>query len=315
MEYYEELWYLRHPNKWTDINRLASQYLRMFLDKLTSTFTYKFDEDGIYKEFDAYAYETIAHLEGKVLSVNIPGRGVMAIPNSYQYGVSPYSSTSMYMRFKESGFANADLPSMRDLTDLNSVLMYNTPSSFRPVEILAKLADTLAHIDTSLKIACINSRMTGVFSVENNQQKASAEEFYKALERGEYAVITGSTIMQKLEYLPTADVKSSVMSELIESRNNTLRYALRFCSLKISKDKSEAVLSNESEDESSFLDANVDVLFRQRKRACEEMTELFGEKIEVEINEIYRKKGNERKAVELDKEKTVEIEREGDIND
>lgn len=278
----EKVFYLQeHPAD--EISKLSSQYLKMFMDLLTGKFKYTYDKNVSYRNLDMVSFETSLNFEGQAL-LAMTEDGVMAIPWSYQYGVSPTSNQPFYHRFTDAGFANPVLRSKQNLTiGENCVVCYNTPSTWQPIITLADMADTMAHIDLSLKIAVINGRMTGVFEVENDNQKTAVEDFYAKIRVGKPAVITGSHMMSHVNYLPQVDSKAQTITELINARNNVLRYALRFCSLKISKDKAEAVLSNESEDEQSFLDANIEYMLNNRREACRQATEIFEQSIRVDI--------------------------------
>lgn len=306
-EFWEELAKIREESKGDyRLRVLSDSYLRFLYDRITSLFKYNHSIEG----FDEFALETIAMTEGRCGIFDIQEKGLYAIPLSYQYGVDTYTNLPLYRRFEETGYANAYLGSRQGyVINEDMVMLYNTPSEFTMYPLLTEAAITLAHIDISLRSLLINGRMTGVFIAENQVQIRTVEEMYKKLEYGVNGIITGDNILQTLKYIPTEVSHGNSIENVISARNNQLRYILRLCGFTMDKDKSQAILSNEAEDEDRLLVNILEVMLSQRKKMCENIYRVFEKEITVTCPYLDRLLVNQKNNEEQEEQE------EGVIND
>lgn len=278
-----------------DLTRLIEDYRVQLLDKCRNIFVYK----NVPESLDVDELERMLILTGFCV-VGKVGEDLRAIPWGYLYGVDPYND-----QFPNAGYSNPIWGSGDYVVGKNCVVVRNTKSYYDFTNSIDKYATILADIDISLDMTIVNTRMPFAMSAMNAAQKKSLEEFYDRLRNGKYAIFEGENLVEEFRTFQLEHPTNQNLTNLITTKMNTIRMFLKEIGVSMSKDKTQAVLSDEVETDDQHLMVNVDVLLKSREKGIAEINKIFGTNIEVSLNPVFdhQKISNEP------------LVKEGDINE
>lgn len=286
MQVYDLINFMKKNNKTTsndlDVNRLKDTYLRFFINLATNVFEYENIPYGL----DTKALETIL-LSGNGLITKDNKLGIIVVPFSYEYGVDIYSCVQYYQRFDYAGFANPVINSSELEINKDCYIARDTDSSMHMIDLLEKSALILAHIDVSIMSVIINSRMQGFFSCDDDKTTKAVEKYYEKLRKGDYGVIQydENLLYDKLKYVPFQTQHNTSLQELINAKNNEMRSTLRLLGISMSKDKSQAILSDEVDTDLTMYEFCIDSRLQTRLEMCEWINEKYNVNLSCKIND------------------------------
>ena len=267
-----------------DINicTLKDTYLRFFINLAINVFQYENIPVGL----DTKALETML-LSNNALIKKDDKNGILAIPYSYEYGVDLYSCLQYYQRFDYAGFANPVISDYNLEINKDCYIARDTESSLHMINLLEKSAIILAHIDISIMCVIINSRMQGFFSCDDDKTVKAVEKYYEKLKKGDYGVIQSdeNVLYDRLKYVPFQTQHNTSLQELINAKNNEMRSTLRLLGISMSKDKSQAILSDEVDTDLTMYEFTIDARLQTRIDMCNWINSTYGENLICKINE------------------------------
>lgn len=290
-----------------DINCMINFYKRNFLSLISNAFVYR----GQPEYMDMGAYDMMLLVLSECITVEKDEK-IYHLPSPYQYDVDEYSNLPYYTRWNKAGVMNIGIDYNKDDLRINEncVISRNTSTNADAYSLISTMAVILAHIDKSIESMLIWTRANGMFTVSNDKEKEEVNIFYENLRKGKYsATKKGENFMEQgIAYIPTtAGTSSTKVTDLITLKSNVMRSALRMLGLNMSKDKSEAVLSDETESDYQLPECSLDTMLNERKKNLELINKIFGTSIEVSINPKYLRK--EESEVEKDNELSTFFDR------
>lgn len=203
---------------------------------------------------------------------------IAVLENANLYGVTPYVDD-----FDKVTFANP----VWDSREYNSNEFVAIRSGYNYMvldDFIRQFALLLTDIHISLSMCVVNTRAFEVFTCENETQKKSFEKFYSNLRVGQFSVIDGNNIIEKVSNLPKSPTNNATISELINAYSNTWRMIFKTFGLNYSKEKAESVLSDEANSDEPSLRAFIDCIFSTLEDGIKEVNEKFNYNIVVDYN-------------------------------
>ena len=168
------------------------------------------------------------------------------------------------------------------------VVIYNDDLMTSLVPFVNRYANLLAHADLSLQIALINSRSMGALVAPNSVVAESIKEWYNALKKGKMLAILDDESMETLASAKgTRSVTDSypstnTIADFYTAQQNILKSFYNDLGVKYTTEKKERLITDEVNSDSDMLLINVNAMFENRKKACEDMKKIFG--IDVTVN-------------------------------
>lgn len=162
-------------------------------------------------------------------------------------------------------------------------------------------AMTLAHCDVSIICELVNTRANKTFSAKNKSVAKTVTEWYNNLFNGKMSSIMDDYTCA-LESFDNR-TNSTNLLQLMETRQNTLRNFYNDIGIKTAYDKKERMNVEETALDDGLLLINISDMFDFRKKACEEVSAMFGESWSV------------KKSIEYVSRETLESEENNDTND
>ena len=155
------------------------------------------------------------------------------------------------------------------------------------INLLEKSAIILSHIDISIMCVIINSRLQGFFSCDDDKTVKAVEKYYEKLKKGDYGVIQSdeNLLYDRLKYVPFQTQHNTSLQELINAKNNEMRSTLRLLGISMSKDKSQAILSDEVDTDLTMYEFTIDARLQTRIDMCNWINSTYGENLTCKINE------------------------------
>lgn len=285
MELYDIINYIKSMEKRgrKDIRMSRDELIDTYTRFLSSIASSRYVYRNVPGTLDIKALE-IMLLYSDVIITSDP---IAVYPNSFQYDVTEYSNVYLYQRFKDAGYTTAIDSDTNMEIGKDCFIIRHDETSTRLIQFINKSAVTLADLDISLDMAIINQRMTGVFRTADDKSKESINDFYKLLLNGAYGIIDSSSegIFDKTNYTPFGQYGSNTIKDILLAKNNELRNVLKYLGIRSSKDKAEAVLSDESDMDNMLLSMTLDVGLESRRRTLRELNRVRGTDIECDINQ------------------------------
>lgn len=179
-------------------------------------------------------------------------------------------------------------------------------------QLIARYSHLLAANDISINIAQVTTRIPFMLTAETQTEIDSAKAFIKQAEEGQLAVVKSSAFNNGVSPQRTAsDSSAGYIKTLIELH--------QYLKAQLANDlgvgsnynmKRERLTTAESENDSPYLLTMVDEMLEFRKKACDEVNEMFGANWSVELNSAWKleniKQTNESMSSQLDNPEETE---------
>ena len=195
-----------------------------------------------------------------------------------------------------------------------SAVLIRNNSSLLPTSILIdRYANLLAHAELSLQAILINSRTTGILAARDDKQRNAIMEFYAALEDGRTMAIVDDMGLDSLigseglRMIATQYPSSTHILDFWQARQNLYKEFLAEIGISKATDKRERLISDEVAQDQPLYEFSLDDMLRCRQQGAEEMNDLFGLSVSVNVNEAIK--------VNAEEVTTNEAERAGDRSD
>lgn len=178
--------------------------------------------------------------------------------------------------------------------------------------LFEKHATMLNENNVSRVLAEYNSRISDLLAAEDDRTKASAELFLKRIKDGSLGVISSNALLDSFKaYRQTAGSNTTLLP-LIEHHQYIKSEWLSDIGLDSNwNGKREAVNSAETALNKDYLMPLIDQMLLQRRKALQEIEDLFGYHITVRLSSSWAVNADEEEA-ELEK---LENEAEGGVED
>lgn len=161
-------------------------------------------------------------------------------------------------------------------------------------EINSFYAGLLAEAYTTLRLQLINLRAPVIVKTDDDDTKASADEYFKALEEGDLkSFLSKNTIEDLAEGASGIDYTNRGQSH-VKDTMELIQYLHAQWNIAIGLNdnynmKREAINSTEVDSNTEPLMTWVDAQLESRKKGIEEINAMFGTEIEVELGDDWRR--------------------------
>ena len=178
----------------------------------------------------------------------------------------------------------------------NGVVVYNTMTDkFYPDTFVSGLytlihqtATLLADNIVSINANQINSRVQAFFTADSEAQAASAEVILKKIYAGQPYQVLRSDLVDKLGVNPIATANtSSNIAELVQLHNYIIGNFFQSIGIKSNNIRKNAhVLQAEIDSQDEYLQVSIMELLTSWQKGFDEVNELYGKDIRVELNPV-----------------------------
>lgn len=175
-------------------------------------------------------------------------------------------------------------------TDAKAVICRDNPTMYPYISYIATYAIRIADIMRSIDVAAKKLKVP-YFIVAEQAQISTIEEILNQVEGNEEKVVmSNATNPNAFDVKPT-QVRGELLTSLWETLDNTearLRAILGIESAP-NQDKKERLITDEVNSNNMFTDANLRLCLRQRKIFCENVNEMWGLDISVDVAEHMKR--------------------------
>lgn len=264
-----------------EVDRGYKYWTRVLTEKCLGMFTYTGLPDSLPSE----------QIELRLITT-----GIACIFKHSKYGLcTSYGSpvgVDQYYRPLTFTYAQPRLGSKNLELHKEAVLIYNETVDYSGhrglLDLIRRYARMLADIDSSINICTVNLRATNLVTAKNKIVAKTIDESMKKMRLGEYITINQDSILDCMStYSFGSDGKNSNVSELLLARESTLRSFLSEIGIKLSRDKKERQIVDEVQSDNQVLTVNTSDMLFQRKKGIDEVNDLFGYNITVELSPEY----------------------------
>ena len=279
--------------KGIDKDMLLSSYIRYYLARLQSMFTY----EGLPDTIPAKWLENYLLVNGSCVFIKtdkgliVTRAGIGGKPDEY-YIPTECIVTNPYIQAEYNKVYTRDV---------DCVLMVNDTYAQGILPLLKKYCSMLVENDITMNIADIMSRASIIISALDDKTKDSAELFLKRLFDGHLGVIGESEFV-----ISNQDKALSIsrMSGADQTITNMIEYhqylkASLYNELGLNSNynmKRESINSGESQLNDDMLHPLIDTMLREREEGLKRVNEMFGTNISVKFNSAWAVNEREEQA-------------------
>lgn len=168
-------------------------------------------------------------------------------------------------------------------------VLYDNSARFNKNAIIERTAMKLARTESTIDIILTNNNGTEPLLAKNNNIAESIKKIFEERKKGNLYVPVNEDIIDVIaESVKVIESSKNPnipdVNQLLILYNNQLRQFYRDFGILITKDKSQAVLSDETENDSIYTNNILNDSLDMRKKWCEEMNKKYGLNISVEIS-------------------------------
>ena len=207
---------------------------------------------------------------------------------------SKYDNITWNFEPSKSLIVNPALEGLKEKYDLNKdcVMLRNDKLCLGLYIILEKNAIDIANTDTSLRYAQFNTRFKTLFTSDDDNTKDSLDLLITKIWNGKapVAIVSQDLYKKSVEGIAYNTTANNDIGSLIQLKQYQL--AQFFIELGINANynmKKESVSADEFRMNDDALLPLIDQMLECRKEACEQINNLFGLKISVELNSAWLK--------------------------
>lgn len=194
--------------------------------------------------------------------------------------------------------------------DKDCVLMLSDSLMQGLLPMFERYAYQLSENDITIRIADINMRLTNLISAADDKTKNSAIEYIREIEKGNLGVVAENTFLGGINLQNNQGVSSNYISQLLELQQYLKSGWYTDLGLQSNYNmKRESLNSAETTMDREILYPLVDDMLNQRRIALEQVNEMFGTNITVELNSSWRHDDeiNETDVVTVKTDETEEV--------
>lgn len=173
----------------------------------------------------------------------------------------------------------------------DNVILFENSSRLDLMEIIRRYAEKLSRIESTIDIILTNNNGTDTIIAKNQNVADAIKKIYEGRQEGKIFIATSDEIVDILGdgykvIESNKKINIPTITELLTAYNNTFRLFMREIGISVSKDKSQAILSDETFNENIFPRFILNDCLEVRKNWCEKMNSKYDLDISVELNPI-----------------------------
>lgn len=177
---------------------------------------------------------------------------------------------------------------------VDGIVMPNDSMFFGLLPMFQRYASMLVENDISMYMADINARTQTHIAAGDDKTKIAAEKYMSDLEAGELSVIANNAFLDALKAWPSVSSGGSKITELIEYHQYLKAGWYNELGLNANYNmKRERIGDSEVSLNSDSLYPLVDDMLRCRQEAIEQVNQMFGTNIKVELSSVWKAKNDE----------------------
>lgn len=171
---------------------------------------------------------------------------------------------------------------------------YYTPSIFHLITYAEKLSDASRAIDVHLQ-----SLKRARFIIADEREVLTIKNAYREVEDNADIVI-GSKVIDPDRTKLLNENSTSKLKEMWEHRNNLWAEILSFMGIdSVPHEKKERLLTQEIESANAVTEHNIEIMLKERKKACDLINAKYGLDIDVELNLVKESDYEDSKGGEI----------------
>ena len=268
-------------------NNIYEHLFALWKKRLHDDLVRRFEYGGVPDGIPPYAIEDYLTSNGQCGMVREVDGDRFHLVLGSPCGVTPYPYEFRQYVYQIVGDDTFSYETPSDL-GVNVVMLRNTYSLSSELSLLEYYADLLTQTDITYRQALINLRTPSIFHTSDSKAGKAVKEFMDSVEVGKNTTITNDSIVKSVTQAEFYKPNSSIIQELLNARNNILRRYYMEIGLVSSKDKSQAVLSDEMFSDYQVPASALSEALKQREENVKAINDAFGLNMSVRLAKPYQ---------------------------
>ena len=190
---------------------------------------------------------------------------------------------------------------------VDGVLISNDTMRRGVIPVIGKYAGLLTENTITMRIADIMARLTNIMSGSDDETIESAKEYLRQVEEGNLGVIEEQPFLEDLKVQAAATTGNTRMTDLIEVDNYLKASLYSELGLRMNDNmKRESISKAEGDLGDDVIQPLINNMLECRQKACDEINEMFGTNITVELAGPWKRNEDERDLIIEQMESEVE---------
>lgn len=207
---------------------------------------------------------------------------LVAVPCT-KYGVGLYPNYEPLAQYCTPLIQGTNLVVGKDI-----VVIKNNSYQISCDEIVKRYARQLADFDATINILTSNTRIPVLPSFDNEESAESYKAVMIANRLGQVDTVLDKSFIQKGSFTPFANMTTTAkINDVVSARNEILRTFLSEIGITSANDKRERMVVDEVNVNSQMLLFNVADMLECRKNAVDDINNLYGTNIVVDLSDEY----------------------------
>ena len=260
-----------------------------YIDFLMSLLGARYIWNGLPNTCDAYLLEEMLVREGAVVDYVDKNGNIWLQPlNAYGVGVYPDRPPHGIIA---NPILGSHTYSIEWFDSKGKAVCFENPTHYTPFLDVVRTAKKLSRTDSTTDIMMINNNGADIVLAQNERIKKAIDKVYEQRCEGKITVEVSNDIINVLGQSwaligeKTANYTIKI-PELMSAYNNQLRQFCQRMGIILPKDKSQAILTDESENDNTLPLYVLSQGLECRKKFVEKFNQVHNSNVTVEINQI-----------------------------
>lgn len=264
-----------------DKTRYINNHIKYMLDRTHSMFKY----ENLPAEVDERMLELMLQTQGSVFFTKVNDK-------YYVFRAGLGGEPDPYYRPTLAVVANPALKLSKSYEiGKDGILCLNDTMLVGLIPLFSLYGSLLAENLISMRCALINNRQSSIITANTDAGKQSAELYQKRLIEGKMSVIADKGLEEGVRINPARVANDNALTSLIEHQQYLKASEWNEIGINANYNmKRESITSSESDLNNESLFPTIDAMLECRKKWVEEVNELFGLDISVDLSSVWKHK-------------------------
>lgn len=270
---------------------------------LMNVASYAFKWEGLPDTCNERFLELALLTRGVACIANDPELGFLSLFASPDDGLNIYGEFGKIFATGMNGYNKAYLTYVEGLDNsmANAVICRDNNMMIPYVNYIIRATDRLMSAERSLDVA--SKKLKNPYFITCDQtQEASVKKILNDIDDNADSVIGSKTVMPDMFKVFPTNVDTSTLKVLWEHYNNVDNQIRTLLGVNNNNatGKRERLLTDEINANNEVTDINIDMRLEQRKKFCEQVNELFGLNISVDLRSAFKEENDEVQEIQPD---------------
>lgn len=240
----------------------------------------RFKWENLPTGLDSETLELMLLEKGQVFCYKLKGGGIVILPCSPTTDINVYGLYSQYNIMGYNGYT--------EIVDSDKgIRIKNNPIASNNIDNLTLYAKRIDDIEMTQDVNLFQQNIPKIVLTDENG-KLTAKNLIQQLRKFKLVIFGKKSLPSQISASDVLDTTAPyLLDKLQDHKNNLINEVLTYLGINnANTDKRERLITSEVNANNDFININLDLMYDLRKKACDEINEMFKTNISVEKREV-----------------------------